>query len=107
MTNIRRLPVKQVANMMILDPNNPMHTAKLLVEVMFTVNGRRVLQRRPGVWLLYGQCVSREQILNVVWRFLDHAKRRTRDGELVGFHPNTGKVSNVMSALRVVCFVEE
>jgi hypothetical protein len=107
MTNFPRLPVKHDPNMLVLDSNNPMQSADRLVEMMFTVNGRRVLHRRPGRWVLNGRDVSREQIITAVWRFLHQAKRRTRNGDLVGFYPNTGKISNVMSALRAVCFVDE
>lgn len=93
--------------MTILDPNNPMASARRVVAEKFTVNGRRVLHCRDRIWMWDGRRVDREEITNVVWKFLGHAKCRNAKGELVDFRPTSAKVANVMTALAVVCNDDE
>jgi putative DNA primase/helicase len=102
-----------------LDPNDPMRSARKLVEKRFTdENGHRLLhQHRGGFWRFtdnHYDAADTEHIRAVTWKFLETAKRLVvttdKDGkpiqEFVPFKPNSARVSNVADALAAACSLD-
>jgi putative DNA primase/helicase len=93
----------------VLDPADPLPSARLFVELRYTTDGTPTLHHHGGVFHAWdGACypaVDDATVRADVYRFLEAAKRRikTKQGEvLTPFKPNTSKVNNVMDALKAV-----
>jgi putative DNA primase/helicase len=94
----------------ILDPRDPMGTARALLIDRFVPGRHRSLQHHQGAfWQWNGACYRpalHDTIRAETWRFLDTAHRGDRDGNPQPFRPNRARVSDVMDALAAVCNVD-
>jgi putative DNA primase/helicase len=91
----------------ILDPQNPMRSARQLVEACF-VNGnscRLLHHHRGSYWKFVGNYYApadSETVRTAAWQFLETAKQIGKKGA-GPFKPTSGRVSNVIDALAAVC----
>ena len=92
----------------ILNPRDPMHSARVLVATRFTdsKNHRLLHHHRGSFWRLqsnYYAPADAETIRAVVWMFLENARRIGDKNKSVPFMPNRTRVSDVIDALASVC----
>ena len=99
---------------LVLDPGDPMRSARALVETEFTDDdGLRFLHRWRGIfWDWSGSCyriAEDETVRSKVWRFLDGAYVSVSVGtkadpkfELHPFKPNRNKAGDVKAALEAI-----
>lgn len=91
-------------NEAVLDPKDPMPSARLFVQRDHTVDGVLALRHQSEVFFRYDG-VYRDwpeaDVRAALYRFLEQAKRPT-DKALLPFQPNRSKVENVLDALRGV-----
>ena len=92
----------------VLDPNDPLPSARLFVATHFTTSGYRTLHHQAGAF--YGWSgthyseAAEAQIRADVYRFLEGAMRLdAKTNNLVPFKPTAAKVNNLIDALRAVC----
>ncbi len=93
----------------ILDPNDPMGSARKLVSTDLTSeNGLRIIHYHRGNFYWYAngfyRAAEEGDARHAVWEFLDGAWKRD-NGHNVPFHPNLSAVSNVTGALEALCQV--
>src|SRR5262249_46665073 len=73
----------------VLDPRNPMPSARKIVLQKFTADDKRTLWRHRGTfWTWAGshyRLANDETMAAEVWSFLDAAKRQTENGRVVPF----------------------
>src|SRR5262249_53512365 len=96
----------------ILDPSDPLRSAREFVKRRHTVNGIRSLQHQRGVFYAFDPAISaysemdHDSVRAVVYEFLDAARvcEDTDQGTtLKPFKPTKTKVESVIDALRAVC----
>jgi putative DNA primase/helicase len=98
----------------VLDPHDPMRSARELVAINFMKDETRTLLRHRGAfWSWTGSyylLADDEVIESNIWEFLEKAQRRVKvkeDGEerwqTVPFKPNRARVGDVAAALGAVC----
>jgi putative DNA primase/helicase len=99
----------------ILDPSDPMPTARRFVERFHIVSEYRALQHHAGAFFQY--CPSANVYAEVeeaairaqLYNYLESAKRlskpkgESKEQESVPFKPTKSKVENAMDALRAIC----
>ena len=95
----------------ILDPANPMRSARELVAANFTDgSGRRMLHRYRGAFWLwngsYYQLVDDETIISIIWIFLDSCLRRRENG-LAPYKPTRTLVDGTLAALKAVTALDK
>ena len=95
----------------ILNPRDPMHSARVLVATRFTdsKNHRLLHHHRGSFWRLqsnYYAPADAETIRAVVWMFLENARRIGDKNKSVPFMPNRTRVSDVIDALASVCHLD-
>ncbi len=90
----------------ILDPRDPLPSARTLVEMRYTRDGQRTLHHHAGVFYAWsGTCypvLDDATIRAQVWQFLESAKRYAKKNMVVPFQPNRAKVGDVLDAVRAV-----
>jgi P4 family phage/plasmid primase-like protien len=91
----------------ILDPADPLPSARLFVERQYEHDGTRTLHHHGGLfyrWTGTHYPAAEDAALRAqVYSFLEHAQRwDARRQKAVPFQPNTSKVNNVMDALKAV-----
>jgi putative DNA primase/helicase len=91
----------------ILDPADPMRTARELVVASFAdAAGLQKLRRHRGAFWLwtgsYYRLADDEAIRAGIWTFLEKASQRGGKGLLVPFKPNRERVGNALDALGAV-----
>jgi putative DNA primase/helicase len=100
----------------ILDPNNPMNSARVLRTKKFTSNSAPTLWRHRGCFLLwtgsYFARVDEETIRTYIWTFLEKAKRQqlnkvTGRWEIKPFKPKRAHVAEITEALTALCQLDE
>jgi len=88
---------------LILDPADPLATARTILEREFTENGLRTLHHQSGEfrnWVNNHYPVAdSDDIRAIGYRVLDDAMRPTKEG-LTPFQPTAGKVNNAIDALK-------
>lgn len=98
---------RDAARRPILDPRDPMPSARALLADGFTSDGLRTMHHYRGTfWCWDGACyrdADADSMHAQIWDFLDDAKRYGKDGELLPFQPNRSAVENVASAFKAVC----
>jgi putative DNA primase/helicase len=100
-------PGKEKSAELILDPANPLPTAKIFVERFYSVDGIRGLQHHCEVFYEYQResnayaDVDESAVRSNLYAFLDSAKTKT-DAGLIPFKPTKTKVENALDALRAV-----
>ncbi|MGY4467328.1 putative DNA primase/helicase [Bradyrhizobium sp. LB9.1b] len=91
----------------ILDPRDPMPSARTLLADRFTADGLPSVHHYRGTfWRWTGSCyrdADTDSVQAQIWRYLDGAKRYGKEGETIDFQPNRGEVENVAAAFRAVC----
>jgi putative DNA primase/helicase len=93
---------------LVLNPNDPLPSAREFVARHHTVQGVACLRHQAGVFFGYTDEASayleRDEaaVRADVYAFLEGAKRRADDG-VVPFQPTRSKVENMLDALRAVC----
>jgi putative DNA primase/helicase len=93
---------------LILDPSNPLQTAKVFVVWLYMKGTARTLQHHGHVFFRWNGCCYEElpedTIRSQVFHFLGKAKRWQENTKgaltLADFKPNSHRVSNVVDALR-------
>ena len=99
---------------LILDPADPMPTARTFVERFHIISDTRALQHQSGVFFQYQHDTSAyadvdEATMRAkLYGFLETAKRwpepkGDKPPELIPFKPTKAKVENALDALRAVC----
>ena len=102
----------------LLDPADPMKSARMLMRKQFTTtgNGLRTLWRhRECFWLWTGsyyQLTNDETIRAQIWTFLEKAEKRkfnkqTDEWEIVPFKPKRANVGEIADALTSICQLDE
>ena len=89
----------------VLDPNDPMRSARKYVADNFIKDGIRTLHRHRGAFWRwtgsYFQLAEDEDVRAGIWAFLETAMRMEKE-KLVPFKPNRDRVGNVLDALNAV-----
>jgi len=98
---------ENVARSVLLDPRDPIRSARELVAAHFMDNeGRRILHRHRGsFWKFQGNCyrfADEEAMRAVTWNFLEAAESMGKNGP-VSFRPTRARVSDVLDAAASVC----
>jgi putative DNA primase/helicase len=90
----------------ILDPRDPIKSARSFVADAFTTDGQRCLHHHRGEFYKWnGACyrgADNDTIRAGVWGFLDEAERIGSGGELEPFRPTRSRVTDVIDALAAV-----
>ena len=87
---------------LVLSVAAPLNSARELIRRRYTQSGARTIHHQSVFYVWDGthyREAERDEILAVVYAFLDGAKRLNRDDELVPFNPTRNKVSDVLEAL--------
>ncbi|MBR0787769.1 hypothetical protein JQ631_01735 [Bradyrhizobium manausense] len=91
----------------VLDPRDPMPSARALLKDKFTACGSPTMHHYRGTfWRWNGACyrdADKDSVQAEIWRYLDGAKRYGKEGEKIDFQPNRGEVENVAAAFKAVC----
>src|SRR5262249_23877058 len=98
----------------VLDPNDPLPSARLFIDCFHKVQQCRGLQHQSEVFYEYQPAlntygaVDESAIRSQLYSFLESAKCRTaptkqRPAELMPFRPTKSKLENVLDGLRAVC----
>jgi putative DNA primase/helicase len=91
----------------ILDPRDPMPSARALLSDRFTADGLPSMHHYRGTfWRWNGSCyrdADSDSVQAQIWSYLDGAKRYGKKGEKIDFQPNRGEVENVAAAFKAVC----
>jgi putative DNA primase/helicase len=96
---------------LILSPGAPLESARQLVRRRYTVVSGRTIQHQQSNFYVWDGThyreTSRDEILAVLYEFLDNARRLDRSSKVVPFNPNRAKVGNVAEALAAVSQLPE
>jgi putative DNA primase/helicase len=96
---------------LILSPGAPLESARQLIRRRYTLVSGRTIQHQQGTFYVWDGThyreTSRDEILAVLYEFLDNARRLDRNSELVPFNPTRAKVGNVAEALAAVSQLPE
>jgi putative DNA primase/helicase len=91
----------------ILDPRDPMPSARVLISDRFSRDGLRTIHHYRGTfWRWDGACyrdADHDSVQALIWTYLDAALRYGKEGETLPFQPSRTTVENVSSAVRAVC----
>ncbi|HZL95433.1 MAG TPA: phage/plasmid primase, P4 family, partial [Vicinamibacterales bacterium] len=98
------------AGPLVLDPNDPLPSARLFVAQRHNIDGVLTLRHQGGVFYAYAEDASayyeRDEpaVRSGVYGFLEPVKRPSKQADaLLPFQPTQSKVNNVLDALRAVC----
>ncbi|UJW75938.1 DNA primase family protein [Rhizobium sp. SL42] len=98
---------RDAARRPILDPRDPMPSARALLADGFMSDGLRTMHHYRGTFWRWDSACYRDADADYmqaqIWDFLDDAKRYGKDGEIFPFQPNRSAVENVASAFKAVC----
>lgn len=93
---------------LVLNANEPLRAARIFVETRYTLEAAQSLHNQNSVFYRFAPPAYREceepTMRAELWKFLDEAVAWSggKEPTLGPFQPNTGKVSNIMDALRGV-----
>jgi putative DNA primase/helicase len=94
------------AEVLELDPHDPLRIARLFVQRKYTRYGIRTLHHHLGTFHVWnGRCyapLNLAEVRSAVYDFLECASRQTIKGEPAPLKPNRVLVSNVIDALQAV-----
>jgi putative DNA primase/helicase len=89
---------------LVLDPHDPMATARRLLADRFTYKGTRILHHHRAGFYLWMKTKYVEldalEIRTRVYAFCEPARVRNSKGALESFRPSTRKISDIIDALR-------
>lgn len=98
-------PEEKPAGELVLDPTNPMDSARRFVESEYVFQGHRVLHHQAGEFFHWtGSCYpsrSEEELRADLYRFLEKAKRPAGE-KLTEYKPNRARVGDALDAVRAV-----
>ena len=102
---------KAAKSYFVFNPGDPLPTARDFIRFHFMHKGLRMLHHYGGRFFVWDGTRYRETeeatIRAQLYRFLEPAKRRDGPkGKLVPFSPNSGKVGEVVSALKAVAHLQ-
>ena len=88
----------------VLDPRDPLPTARKFLTACHTVDGLRTLHHHRGEFLIWGGSAYRiaddAETRAALYGFLDRAQRVGKNGKPKPFQPNRNKVGDALDALR-------
>lgn len=91
----------------VLDPRDPLPSARTLIEARYMHGNTRTLHHhRGGFYEWTGACyreADQDSILAGIWSFLESAQRKTAKEELVPFQPTRARAGDVLAALEAAC----
>jgi putative DNA primase/helicase len=98
------------ASRLVLDPREPLKTARLFVERHYRMDGLRTLLHHAGTYYEWtGVCfvaMDEQLIRKAIYEFLDGALCSSHQATVpLPFQANTSRVNNVLDALATVCHV--
>ena len=90
---------------LILDPSQPLQSARELIAHRFTVDGIRTIHHWRGQYFLWEGSAYRpaddDEMASAIWSFCDKARRAVgKKNSLVPFAPNRSKTGEILAALR-------
>lgn len=93
---------------LILDPNDPMRSARALMANRFlTEDQTPILHRHRGTfWAWRDNCyrsIEDETLRTSIWRFLENVRKMTSKGGAKPYQPKRTNVSDALDALSAVC----
>jgi len=92
---------------LILDPADPMATARTFVGLHYEHRGQRTLLHHAAEWRAWTGShypMIEEAIIRArLWSFLERAHQPGPKGQPVPFKPTSARVANALDALRAVC----
>lgn len=99
-----------VKKALVLDPVDPLPSARVFVDRHYTKCKLQTLYHHAGMFYAWsGACyppADPETIRKQIYEFLETASRPAKGGSgLTAFQPNTAKVNNFLDALRAICNV--
>lgn len=98
---------RDTAGRPILDPRDPMPSARALLADSFMADGLRAVHHYRGTfWRWEGACyrdADADSVHARIWRYLDDARKYGKEGEVLPFQPSRTTVENVASAFKAVC----
>jgi putative DNA primase/helicase len=91
----------------VLDPADPMATARVFVDTRYTHQGQRILLHHADEWRTWTgthyPIADDATIRAQLWTFLEQAKKLDAKGNLEDFKPTSARVANALDAMRAVC----
>jgi putative DNA primase/helicase len=91
---------------LILDPAEPLRSARIFVERHYTTNGLRTLHHHADAFYEWnGRCYRPSDPLAIrskIYAYLESALQRASKGMLVPFQPNKARVTNVIDAIAAI-----
>ncbi|PZX39387.1 putative DNA primase/helicase [Roseinatronobacter thiooxidans] len=92
----------------ILDPRDPMPSARALLAERYTVKGLRAMHHYRGTfWRWDGsrfRDADRDSVQAIIWKYLDNARKLVgKECEVLPYQPNRTAVENVAGAFKAVC----
>ena len=101
---------KLVADSTVLDPQNPLPSARKLIAKKYTAADTRTLHRhRNTLWSWTGsyfRLINDETVRSEIWLFLEKATKISKDGTIEPFKPKKDHVSNVFEALNAISNID-
>lgn len=97
----------QDAKVLVLDPSDPLPSARAMISEKYAVDGQRTLHHHQSRFYEWNGACYQEACTNAVqaaiWAFLDQVERYGKDGERLPFQPNRARVGDVFAALEAEC----
>lgn len=91
----------------ILDPRDPMPSARALLADSFTVEAGLTMRHYRGTFWHWDGASYRDadgdRVQAHIWEYLDGARRLGKEGERIPFQPTRTAVENVAAAFKAVC----
>jgi putative DNA primase/helicase len=88
----------------VLDPTNPLATARAFLQARYVRPEGRLLHHHQSEFFRWRGThyviVSEEELLSELWAFLEHAERLNKDSERVPYKPSADQVKGIFAALR-------
>ena len=101
---------RRESSVLILEPENPIGSAREFVKRRYTQAEERILHHRSGDFYSWTGTHYRDNderaIRSEFWRFLEDAQALNKDGDLVPFNPNRHRVTDALDALKAVAYLD-
>jgi putative DNA primase/helicase len=108
----RQIAKARQGTVLVLDPTNPMRSARAILAANYTADdGTRLLIRhRNAFWEWTGsyyRLTDEETIASKAWAFLDETKTFDAKGNLGPFKPTRSRVGDVVAAMTALTLIDE
>ncbi len=94
----------------VLDPRDPMKSARQLIDEHFRDGGHQTLYRHRGTYWHFSGCryhpIDEERIRRVIWCFSREHEFINKNGTAVSFKPTLARVTNVADAVASLCYLD-